>query len=245
MRGGLTGPPLIGPRARGVQTGAARGQVGTTCHKPIDPDKQRNILAAAPVGGLEILEQRAAHARTALDELLDHSSVRYDDVHARLTSMVFIGWNNWQWTQLPDAGQPAVKRAREATGRLRDPKGAPADSIDAIREKVAATRSVPPGPALTPDGPRRRRAPARRRHERPARPPTPPGLAARRRVLDDHRAAAGPLGARRAQARLPHTRGRPQGQPPARGPRPARRHLRERSARGQAALPRRRAHRRP
>lgn len=134
----------------------------------------QKTVTAAPVSGLEILEQRAAHARTALDGLLDHSSVHYDDVNARLTSIVFIGWNNWQWTQLPDAGQPAVKHAREATGRLRDfaraavrvgapdrvdqlddaekllanvieqpngsyPQGTPAESIDAIRDKVTAT----------------------------------------------------------------------------------------------------------
>jgi len=126
-----------------------------------------------PVSGLEILEQRARDARTALDELLDHSSVYYHDVNAGATSMVFLGWNKWQWSSLPDAAQPAVKRAREATERLRafaraavrvaapdradqldaterllcnvieqpngsHPEGAPANSIDAIKQKVPA-----------------------------------------------------------------------------------------------------------
>lgn len=126
-----------------------------------------------PVSGLEILERRATDARTALDELLDHSSIHYHDVNAGVTSMVFLGWNKWQWTALPDEAQPAVKRARETTERLRDfaraavrvaasdradqlddtekllrnaieqpngsyPKGAPADSIDAIKRRVAA-----------------------------------------------------------------------------------------------------------
>jgi hypothetical protein len=131
------------------------------------------IEIATPVSGLELLEQRAADARTALDELLDHSSVHYHDVNAGHSTVVFLGWNKWQWRALPDEAQPAVKRAREATERLRDfaraavrvaapdraaqldrtekllgnvieqpngshPKGAPGDSIDAIKQKVAA-----------------------------------------------------------------------------------------------------------
>ncbi len=136
-------------------------------------DHSRVGDAEMPVSGLEILEQRASDARTALDELLDHSSVHYHDVNAGVTSVVFLGWNKWQWSALPDAAQPTVKRTREATERLREfaraavrvgapdradqlddtekllsnvieqpngsyPKGAPADSIDAIKQRVAA-----------------------------------------------------------------------------------------------------------
>ena len=72
-----------------------------------------------PVSGLEVLQQRVADARTALDELVDHSSARFHDINAG-SAMLFVGWNNWQWTPLPDAAQPAVRHAREATERLRD-----------------------------------------------------------------------------------------------------------------------------
>lgn len=128
---------------------------------------------ATPLSGLEVLERRAAGARAALDELLDQSSVYHHDVNQGNSGMVFLGWNKWHWTALPDVAQPAVGRARQATDRLWEfaraavstaapdradqlddteklltnvieqpngsfPKGAPASSIDTIRQKVAA-----------------------------------------------------------------------------------------------------------
>jgi hypothetical protein len=132
----------------------------------------QGAVTSPPRMGLEILERRAADTRTALEELLSRSNIYHDDINDRHSGMIFIGWNNWQWTPLPDAAQPAVGRAREVSERLREfaraavdavapdradqlnvteallarvieqpngsyPNGAPATSIDAIKQKVA------------------------------------------------------------------------------------------------------------
>lgn len=140
-----------------------------------------------PVSGLEILEQRATDARTALDELLDHSSVHYHDVNAGVTSVVFIGWNEWQWSALPDAAQPTVKRAREATERLRD------FARTAVR--VAAANETPGG----------REFAKRSDPERRGAWPTPRGrrgrLVSQRRAIPTDPAAAGSATLGRAVAK--------------------------------------------
>lgn len=171
LAGGSVEPVNRGPRRETVPGGPAAGvdrsARDTWC-------VSSGIETATPLSGLEVLERRAAEARAALDELLDQSSVYHHDVNQGDTGMVFLGWNKWHWTALPDVAQPAIGRAREATERLREfaraavrvaapdradqlddteklvanvieqpngslPKGAPASSIDAIRQQVAGS----------------------------------------------------------------------------------------------------------
>jgi hypothetical protein len=72
-----------------------------------------------PPSGLEHVHLLLDELDSALEELLAMSGVRYHDINAS-SHVVFIGWNNWQWSALPDEAAPRVGRAREALRRLRE-----------------------------------------------------------------------------------------------------------------------------
>lgn len=73
-----------------------------------------------PPSGLEKVDRLIEDLRGALDEILALSDVQYNDINARSSGVVFVGWNKWQWSPLPDEAAPHVGRAREAHGRLRE-----------------------------------------------------------------------------------------------------------------------------
>lgn len=125
----------------------------------------------AAVSGLEHIDTMARALQDAINELLAISDVHYYDINQG-SSVVFIGWNDWQWVELPDEAAPLVGVARQALSRLEQfasraaeaapdrlndleklhkqfsrvieqpngsyPGGAPASSIDEIREKINA-----------------------------------------------------------------------------------------------------------
>lgn len=70
-----------------------------------------------PTSGLELLERLAHRTKGAVEVLVRHSAVRYDDINAS-GGMFFLGWNVWQWQPLPDEAQPLVGDARRAHDEL-------------------------------------------------------------------------------------------------------------------------------
>ena len=52
--------------------------------------------------------------------MLDLSGVYHDDINARSSDIVVIGWNEWQWTALPPEAAPKVGAARDALRSLRE-----------------------------------------------------------------------------------------------------------------------------
>ena len=59
------------------------------------------------------LHALAEELRAALEALLDHSEVHYDDINAGSSGVVFIGWNPHRWNELDGPGQAALGKARE------------------------------------------------------------------------------------------------------------------------------------
>lgn len=81
--------------------------------------KQSNTGSSLP-SGLDRFDQLLGKLGTALQELLEFSGVRYDDFNARSSSIVVLGWNKWQWTQLPPEAAPKVGAARDALKDVRE-----------------------------------------------------------------------------------------------------------------------------
>lgn len=73
-----------------------------------------------PTSGLDHVVSFLGEARTTLEELVDASSIRYQDINAGDGGAFFIGWNTRQWEPLPARAQPLVGRARQAVERLGD-----------------------------------------------------------------------------------------------------------------------------
>jgi len=73
-----------------------------------------------PPSGLEFADQLVADVGSALHAVLGHSGVRFDDINARSSGVFVMGWNQWQWSPLPDAAAPCVGRGRKALARLRE-----------------------------------------------------------------------------------------------------------------------------
>lgn len=67
--------------------------------------------------GLDILTRQARDVQAAVEALLEHSAVRYEDINAS-SGAFFVGWNVWQWQPLPDEAQPLVGAARRAHDEL-------------------------------------------------------------------------------------------------------------------------------
>lgn len=77
-------------------------------------------LPLPPTSGLENADRLIEDLGNALDEILALSGVQYNDINARSSDVVFVGWNKSQWTPLPDKAAPHVGQAREAFRRLHE-----------------------------------------------------------------------------------------------------------------------------
>jgi hypothetical protein len=73
-----------------------------------------------PPSGLEHLDRLLDQLHEALRQVLALSNVQYDDINARSSGFVIVGWNKYQWTALPDQAAPFVGAARDALRRLRE-----------------------------------------------------------------------------------------------------------------------------
>lgn len=72
-----------------------------------------------PPSGLDRCDELLDELRVALDGLLKVSHVEFYDPSSH-SGLLVVGWNKWQWGQLPDEAAPKVGRAREAFARLTD-----------------------------------------------------------------------------------------------------------------------------
>lgn len=72
-----------------------------------------------PTSGLDHAQSLTEEARRTLHEVIDASTIRFEDANAGNHSVVFVGWNKWQWGPLPDTAQPKVGSTRRAVERLR------------------------------------------------------------------------------------------------------------------------------
>ena len=73
-----------------------------------------------PPSGLEHSDDLLTKLDHAIQRVLDVSGIRYDDPNHPSSPVVVVGWNNWQWTQLPDDAAPLVGAARDALRRVRE-----------------------------------------------------------------------------------------------------------------------------
>lgn len=85
--------------------------------QPLRADDSRRSL---PSSGLEHFDRLLDELAVALGHVLALSSVRHDDINAGTSEVFVVGWNQWQWTPLPDEAAPRVGAAREALRRLRE-----------------------------------------------------------------------------------------------------------------------------
>lgn len=107
---------------------------------------------ALPPSGLERVDYLLNDLLGTLSEILDVSTVRYDDINARRSGIVFVGWNKSQWGELPDDAAPLVGRAREALRRVSEftesaAKQAPdrERELEALREAFSRVIEQPSG----------------------------------------------------------------------------------------------------
>jgi hypothetical protein len=85
------------------------------------PDLQAASESAVPLlpSGLDQFDKLLDQFDVALQQVLDLSGVKYDDINAR-SEVLFIGWNVQQWLPLPDEAAPKVGAARDALRKLRE-----------------------------------------------------------------------------------------------------------------------------
>lgn len=84
---------------------------------PFTDSSARELVA---VSGLDRFNKLVDITESAARNLLEVSAVHFDDANARSTGVIFVGWNKWQWTKLPDAAAPLVGAARSALNDLAD-----------------------------------------------------------------------------------------------------------------------------
>jgi hypothetical protein len=88
-----------------------------------------------PPSGLECADELVADLKAAVDAVLEHSGIRFDDINADSSGLFVVGWNKWQWAPLPDQAAPSVGWARTTLKRLREFSGCAArDAPDRRRE---------------------------------------------------------------------------------------------------------------
>lgn len=83
------------------------------------PLARRSSVGPAP-SGLEIADQLIGAVGKAVQAVLDHSGIRFDDINARSDGLFVLGWNVRQWQPLQDDAAPLVGDARKALQRLRE-----------------------------------------------------------------------------------------------------------------------------
>ena len=110
-----------------------------------------------PPSGLEHSDDLLTKLDHAIQRVLDVSGIRYDDPNHPSSPVVVVGWNNWQWTQLPDDAAPLVGAARDALRRVRE------FASNAARRAPDQRRGAPtPGdPSRAPHRPTERHPPVR------------------------------------------------------------------------------------
>lgn len=63
---------------------------------------------------LERLRDMARAVEASFDALLDHCAVHYNDINARNSGVVFVGWNPYRWVPLEPSAQRHVGEATQA-----------------------------------------------------------------------------------------------------------------------------------
>lgn len=70
--------------------------------------------------GLQRYEQLIGATEAAIADLLELSSVHFDDINVQPSGVFVVGWNKWQWDALSNEAAPRVGKARIALNDLKE-----------------------------------------------------------------------------------------------------------------------------
>jgi len=73
-----------------------------------------------PLTSLELLRRQVDEVRELFELLLDHTELKYDDINARTSGMVVVGWSPHRWATPKEGAQRYFGEARQAWQSLHD-----------------------------------------------------------------------------------------------------------------------------